>query len=338
MKKTAIVLAVGAALAAGAAQAETTLYGSARVSLDYKEAEALDNLTDLGDFIDDGTWDVVNNSSRLGVRGSEDLGNGLSAIYQYEFGVDAVEGGNLNSSRPRVLGLKGGFGQISLGNQWTPYYNVAGVTDVFNTSNSFTNYLGGFRQNNTVYYASPNLNGFSAEFMTQFNGESLDTGLDSWQGNVKYSHASGFGVGLGYIGNEDIFTTVRDSVTGDFESTVRENSQWVAALSYAGGPLSAAVIYEDVESDISDVYGVVSYSFGSNIVRAAYGQVDDDLNDAETQHYALGFQHNLSKRTRLWVEYVGSNNSDIDDLGDVVDFDTFQGDNDSVSLGVRHDF
>ena len=40
MKKTAIVLAVGTALAAAAAQAETTLYGSARVSLDYKEAEA----------------------------------------------------------------------------------------------------------------------------------------------------------------------------------------------------------------------------------------------------------------------------------------------------------
>jgi predicted porin len=39
-------------------------------------------------------WDVFDNGSRLGVRGEEDLGGGLSAIYQYEFGVDVTEGGN----------------------------------------------------------------------------------------------------------------------------------------------------------------------------------------------------------------------------------------------------
>jgi predicted porin len=70
-------------------------------------------------------WDVFNNSSRLGVRGEEDLGGGLSAIYQYEFGVDVTEGGNFNSNRPKWVGLKGSsWGAVTLGTQWTPYYNV----------------------------------------------------------------------------------------------------------------------------------------------------------------------------------------------------------------------
>jgi predicted porin len=45
--------------------------------------------------------------SRLGVRGEEVIGGGLSAIYQYEFGVDVTEGGNLNNNRPKWVGLKG---------------------------------------------------------------------------------------------------------------------------------------------------------------------------------------------------------------------------------------
>jgi predicted porin len=93
MKKSTLALAVAAALATSAAVADTTLYGSARVSIDYED---IDNGTS--------TWDVRNNSSRLGVRGEEDLGGGLSAIYQYEFGVDMTEGGNFESNVPSGSG------------------------------------------------------------------------------------------------------------------------------------------------------------------------------------------------------------------------------------------
>ena len=130
MKKSILALAVAAALTAPlAAQADTILYGSARVSVDYNDEGSTDPFDN-----DNGVWDVTNNSSRLGVLGSEDLGGGLSAIYQYEFGVDVTDGGNLESNRPKYVGLKGGFGQISLGTQETPYYHVAGIIDIFNLS------------------------------------------------------------------------------------------------------------------------------------------------------------------------------------------------------------
>ncbi|MEZ5599618.1 MAG: porin [Candidatus Competibacteraceae bacterium] len=185
MKKSAIALAVAAALVGSSAFADTTLYGSARVSVDYTDLDT----TYTGERAADGSliplvkgftaWDVVNNSSRLGVRGEEDLGGGLSAIYQYEFGVDPTEGGNWNSNRPKWVGLKGtSWGSVTLGTQWTPYYNVLGVADIFNNSaNTFlqrTGYLGsvyGTRMDNSLVYSSPNWSGFGFQAMLVMNGD-----------------------------------------------------------------------------------------------------------------------------------------------------------------------
>jgi predicted porin len=131
----------------------------------------------------------VNNSSRLGVLGSEDLGGGLSAVYQYEFGVDVTEGGNWESNRPKYVGLKGGFGTLTLGTQDTPYYNVAGIIDIFNSGKTFvyTQWLGGgfslsnnrsdapadlVRLENSVYYSTPDFNGFSGQAMLVMDGAS----------------------------------------------------------------------------------------------------------------------------------------------------------------------
>ncbi|HMR02511.1 MAG TPA: porin, partial [Candidatus Competibacter phosphatis] len=185
MKKSAIALAVAAALVGSSAFADTTLYGSARVSVDYTDLDTtyLDARAPDGSLIPlvkgFTAWDVVNNSSRLGVRGEEDLGGGLSAIYQYEFGVDPTEGGNWNSNRPKWVGLKGtSWGSVTLGTQWTPYYNVLGVSDIFNNSaNTFlqrTGYLGsvyGTRMDNSLVYSSPNWSGFGFQAMLVMNGD-----------------------------------------------------------------------------------------------------------------------------------------------------------------------
>lgn len=320
MNKTAVAIAVTGALVAVAAQAETTLYGSARVSVDYQKADVLrfNQIGDVVDIFDDGVWDVVNNSSRLGVKGSEDLGNGLSAIYQYEFGVDTTEGGNLNSTRPRVLGLKGGFGTVSIGNQWSPYYNVAGITDVFNSGKSFTNYLGPFRTSNSLIYTSPSISGLSGQALIQMDGVAGEDSADEWQLNLKYENGP-FTAGAAY----------RNVETTDVDG-------WTVGLGYSGGNLSVGLTVEQVDDVADDYYGVVSYAFGANIIRAAYGQVQVDATDEDINHYALGFQHNLSKRSRLWVEYIGFNGDDfeLDEPSTI----SFSGDSDAISIGMRHDF
>ncbi|MCC7220989.1 MAG: porin [Candidatus Contendobacter sp.] len=78
MKKSTLALAVAAALTGfgSFAYADTTLYGSARVSIDYSDP----NSNNFDKNSPDSNWDVYNNSSRLGVIGEEDLGGGLAAI------------------------------------------------------------------------------------------------------------------------------------------------------------------------------------------------------------------------------------------------------------------
>jgi len=353
MKKSALALAVAAALTGfgSIAYADTTLYGSARVSVDYVDDDLLGNEY----------WDVWNNSSRLGVRGQEDLGGGLAAIYQYEFGVDVTEGGNLNSNRPKWVGLQGGFGAITAGTQWTPYYNVIGVGDIFNSSRAFSDYtyLGnavGLRMDNSVIYTTPNLSGFSAQAMLVMNGscepsdpvrpnqlcngittdpattnllpQNLSDNIDMW--NIGLSYKNGpFFAGATYMaleGPEFRQATIPSS----------DGDQWGLAFGYNSGPFAITFAYEDgdlnrlFEDDVQNYYLTGQYSFGPNVIRAAYGYVDPDSDkkgDDNIDNYILGYQYNFSKRTRVWLEYIGRTSDDV----------TF-GDGNTLSIGTRVDF
>ena len=362
MKKSTLALAVAAALATSAAVADTTLYGSARVSIDYEQIEGVSS-----------AWDVRNNSSRLGVRGEEDLGGGLSAIYQYEFGVDMTEGGNFESNRPKWLGLKGSnWGSVTLGTQWTSYYNVAGVADIFNSNRSFaaaTGYLGGpgrgplgtsfasgQRMDNTVIYMSPNFSGFSAEATLVMNGTSnsgavpdTSDGVDLWQIAGKYNNGPFYaGAVYAQLQNSDLVTE------GDFR-------QWALVGAWQPGPFTVGLLYEQGDLnpislsllstgferlDVDDTMNFMlfgSYNLGPHTLRAAYSWMELDGNYfdverdrrrsfSETQNLLLGYQYNLSKRTRLWAEYLGrwdDNNGVIRAIGN---------DQNVVSLGMRHDF
>jgi predicted porin len=125
-KMTAIAAAVAAAGVAGTAQAETTVYGKAHLSLG--------NLTKATAATGDGLY-VGTHASRLGVKASEDLGDGMKAFAQGEFEVDMVDGVKAGSSpfgaRNNVVGLEGGFGKVVLGLHDMPYKMSIGKADVF---------------------------------------------------------------------------------------------------------------------------------------------------------------------------------------------------------------
>lgn len=316
MNKSAIALAVAAALGASAAYAETTLYGSARGSLDYVDPDSTD-FTDDDD--DDNFWEFNNVSSRLGVRGSEDLGGGLSAIYQYEFGVDLMDGsaGGVGGGRPHVLGLRGGFGTVSIGRQWTPYYNVMGLNDIFNNGRSFANYPGPFRVSSTLVYSSPDFAGLKAEAMASadgYDGPPNEQDIDTHSFGVSYANA-GFTAGGAYF---------KDDVDGE--------RLFGAALGYGADVWSIGFTFNRYENnneifELDDYMVAGSYSFGSNIVRASWA-LNDYEEGGEVNFWQLGWQYNFSPRTRLWLEYVGV---DADD-------DVPNTEQSAVSLGMRHDF
>ena len=376
MKKSALALAVAAALVGfgSAAYADTTLYGSARVSVDWDEqnSDYIQNLA-TGELTrtraGSDAWDVYNNASRLGVRGEEDLGGGLAAIYQYEFGVDVTEGGNFNNSaRPKWVGLKGSsWGSVTIGTQWTPYYNVIGIGDIFNSSKVFDRdtYLGndyGLRMDNSLIYSTPNWSGFSAQAMLVMNGScapsdpatpvdlcrqsgsadnklpsNLSDGIDMW--NIGLSYKNGpFFAGATYMALEG-------PGFGDYYTTPTwDGDQWGVAFGYNSGPFAVTLAYEsgDVNNlyigDADNFYLTGQYTFGNNVIRGSYGYSTPDkgqlllvggdiLTQSDKNNWALGYQYNFSKRTRAWVEYMGQS----------VDSDLV-GSRQTVSIGTRVDF
>jgi len=368
MKKSTLALAVAAALTGfgTVAQADTTLYGSARVSVDYVDVDKPEG--PFSDSID--SWDVRNNSSRLGVRGLEDLGGGLSAIYQYEFGVDVTEGtSGFEANRPKWVGLKGGFGSVTAGTQWSTYYNVTGVADIFNSNRSFatdTGYLGGewgSRLDNSLLYTSPNMSGFTAQAMLVMNSTNTrvpntSDSVDLWQLGFNYSNGPIYaGAAYSQLSNSDEATFEGDDL-----------AQWALVGAYKPGPFSIGVLYEQGDlntislgtatpidafplTDIDDTWSLYvfgSYTFGNNEIKAAYGYMEPDgsyildvvgarsQSYSEIQNLLLSYQYNLSKRTRVWVEYLGRK----DDNDGVISFNgkSVQGDQNVISIGTRHDF
>ncbi len=165
MKKSIIALAV---LATMAAQADnTTLYGSVRMHYLYDDGG---NGNSSSQFADNG--------SRIGIEGSEDLGNGLSAFYKYENRV----GGGTAVTNKLYAGLKGDFGSVSAGMQNLPVDDLGNYSDPFNaltpdgrgdvyrttgtgaskTTSRIAKVAPITSSNNSLVYTTPDMEGFSA--------------------------------------------------------------------------------------------------------------------------------------------------------------------------------
>ena len=144
MNKKLIALAVGAAMATPmAASAAPTLYGQLQVEIasvnndgygdgggglsglrSYPPGHpALDGVptSESGLLVED------NKRGRLGVKGSEDLGGGLNAIYKFEWQVDTADADPVDGSREAYVGLKGSWGQIEAGALKSAYKYYGGV-------------------------------------------------------------------------------------------------------------------------------------------------------------------------------------------------------------------
>lgn len=149
MKKTliatAIVSTMGFAAVAQAAEVNYDLYGSLRVNAVSAEKTSLK----IGD-----------NSSRVGIKASTPLDGGLTGLVHYEQKVD-TEAGALAGGRLSYIGVKGDFGTVTTGRQWTPQYQwTSAKVDILDVgSNPTHNYTVAGRKGNTLAYISPSLEG-----------------------------------------------------------------------------------------------------------------------------------------------------------------------------------
>ena len=234
MKKSILAIAVAATMAAPAAvMAAPTVYGNVHLSLNAADNDiegADNNLT------------ISSNTSAIGVKGSEDLGDGLKAIYKLEFQVGIAPGATIDpdgdfnngsslgslSGRDQFFGLKAGWGALKFGTMSSNYKQMGGKVDpLYRTPLEGRGFLnmqsaqlhGGKginrgRETNTVQYVSPKMAGIQLVANTTFSGSNDETsGI-----GLRWSNKA-FLVYADWIdGQSGSFSTVTTTVTGNLIS------------------------------------------------------------------------------------------------------------------------
>jgi predicted porin len=318
MNKNVLITAMSLAMLGGAslANAEVTLYGQLDLSVDY---------FDDGNNNDD--WNMGSNRSSFGVKGAEDLGNGMSAFFKLEWQVDVDDADQPKSSfnedetsggftgRDQYMGLMfERFGKLTFGTMSTAYKSDSSSLDpmyrtrIQQRNTGIQSVLhkgkgdqGQGRATNTVRYDSPSWNGFSGTVHY-----TLDNDKDA--GNVDPGKTGEdddpYGAGVRYKGgNLYAFASyVTNSQSGDgdaYQLGAKFNflEAWAVWAMFEKdlGLISTQTWGTGNNGDGADIYHVGgSWSRGNNIISAAYAYGDD--NEAKVSDGAGG-------TTKLNTEY-----------------------------------
>ena len=339
MNKKLIAAAIGAAVfAAPAAFAESVLYGKIHTSVQYNDPTGGANQN----------YSVNSNASRLGFKGSEDLGNGLKAIYQIEMqfnsdgGAAQVGTAGFSAQRNTFVGLSGDWGTVVVGKHDTPAKIAFYATGNEVLGDSILDLNGGVagvftevRANNAIAYVSPSFSGFSmaaavvpGEETVAGQGANAADGLtDHYSLGLMYS---GFGLKAG-IGYENLHEQALGG-TGDDQEMLQ------AGASYTFNNFSVGAQYES-DDNRGAVTGAeyeawaltAKAKFGNNAVSAIYTTSESKnavgATTSDTDGWGLAAEHNFSKRTKVYVAYA----TEEDDL-------VAAGTAHAVSIGMIHDF
>lgn len=312
MNKKLLIAAVGAALVAGpmvaAHAAGATLYGHMHMSLDRYD----------NDVNEEGF--VANNSSRFGIKGDEDLGGGLKAIYQMESGIaniDDGQGGLGARLRNSFVGFAGSWGAVKIGRHDTPYKDLGRKLDNFNEQvGDLRNFIGNagahdLRVSNMIRYESPNFSGFNVVVQNTSN-DNKATGAVETTATVHRdtSAAVNFSSGplfLGAAWNE------QGTATGGNEpSGIRLGG------SYTFNDITLGALWESL-SDLGGVSGadrdafalIASIKVGNNKFKLHYvdaDKIDTSATENSADMFAIGVDHIFSKTALVYLNYASVSN------------------------------
>jgi predicted porin len=346
MKKTLIAMAVLAA--SGASFAQVTLYGVTGGQFQSQEATTVSTAAiDRGTITEtktDGFGNVAAiGSSRFGMRGTEDLGGGLSANFNLEASVGVADGTTSANSqlfnRQSWAGVSGGFGAVRLGRSTTPYYETIGLSDPFATTGLSTigvdNQTPSGRASNSLFYTSPNFGGFTANALygtwdTSTNttpNETTNTGL-----SVGYS-AGPLAVSLGFGDAEVVGTTTGEtdgqalSATYDF-GVAKVFAGYAQTEARSDTAVNSYIENDELNIGVTVPMGAVTLlaGLGRNSRTTVITGAEIAAGTGDGNDWVLGAYYNLSKRTVAYVK-----------AGVIGEFD-FGAETTGSAIGIRHAF
>jgi|SwirhirootsSR3_FD_contig_81_3447061_length_1231_multi_5_in_0_out_0_1 predicted porin len=354
MNKKLVAVAVAGLLAAPlAAQAQTanvTLYGRLNMTMEAVNGQAVDpNLPPGAAPVNRTIYRVNSNSSRIGVRGSESLGGGLSAIFQIEDGVNADISGGVHASRETFVGLQGTWGTFKIGRFLAPYDDIHAIfgnvptltTSILSTANLWAqgsqNIItdGGFddREANSIRYDSPRIGGFTfSQQISAFDFSPASGGGGTTYGDLAQSKRHAY---MGSTGGFYANGPFQAGIAYEWRQKVRGPSLNDYALSIAAnwnfGPVKIGGVWERLDYDVlnnsdltrnfyaisatvplgpGELYALIGTARnGSGPTGARVGQLVGGSNTGADQ-WTISYTYALSKRTLAYAGFQQVRNDD----------------------------
>lgn len=333
-QRALLALLAVAGTSAAMAQSSVTIYGRVNTSVERQK---------VGDAK---LTAMQNNASRWGVRGSEDLGGGLKAGFQLESGFASDTGVTASQffGRQSEVNLGGNFGMLRLGNFISEsYYATADYISMHNHDTGTSAdvlYTYVMRDVNKMAYRLPAFGSFTAEGAVSLS-EKAPGAKNAYDLALNYG-AGPLGLGLGYTSNK--------AATGVFGGFAGEAQQIALRGSYALGAFTLGAYYQYVTLDningtstdakrhayrLAAMYAMGASEFHANVGRAEKIKAGgNNLSGTAAYQWTLGYNYNLSKRTKVYGFYTKvDNNKNISYQGGAPGADFS-----SLAVGVRHNF
>ncbi|RST55849.1 porin [Variovorax sp. MHTC-1] len=342
MKKILAAIAALATAGWAAAQSSVTLFGVVDAGVSYQSATSRDVTTGLSSK--QSKWSLANsgyNSSRIGFRGTEDLGGGLAASFWLESPITNDDGatGIATFNRRSTVSLSGGFGELRLGRDYTPTFWNDTVFDPFGTNGSGTNVISSVsassglananytRASNSIgYFLPPNLGGFYGQIQYSLH-ENADssTAVDTASTNSNAGRYVGGRFGWAN-GPWDVAVSLGENIAIDTTELTRKVRTANLGASYDFGSVKLFGELSSVRNGFESALAATHDSYngyllgatvpvGPGLIRASYSEVRYNEGaqglvgeDPRVRKLALGYVHNLSKRTALYATVARVNN------------------------------
>ncbi|MFM0484181.1 porin [Paraburkholderia strydomiana] len=310
MKKTLMVAALTGVFATAAhAQSSVTLYGLIDAGITYTNNQHGHS-----------NWQQTSgsvNGSRWGLRGAEDLGGGLKAIFTLEngFGINdgSLKQGGREFGRQAFVGLSSTqFGAVTLGRQYDSMVDYVGPLALTGTQYGGTQFAhpfdndnlnNSFRINNSVKYTSANYGGFKFGGLYGFSNQA-----DGFANNRAYSAGAsynwgGLNVGAAYLqlnsnganGAAAAFNS-GGAVSSDNTFFARRQQTWGAGANYAFGPATVGLVYS--QTNLSGLVGIGAGASGQP------GGIGLPNNSAHFQNYEANARYALTPAVSIAGSYT----------------------------------
>ena len=336
MTKKILPVMIGAALVAGVtnATADVTAMGHIDTSVVWEDT----NTSGV-----DSTTNLVCTTCSFGFKGSEDLGNGLKAIFKIDFQYDTTErnAGGALTDRDQWVGLGSNFGKLRMGTISTSYKSHGAMIDpVYRTSvqgrdvglqsvlQKGAGDAGQGRATSTFRYDTPTFAGITATGHYTMQDDTGVNNVDNPWGLGGQWKAGGFLVFADYITSD----------AGGDDDAYKVGGRWgfdkfaiFGQYEVDGGLISARSGNQVADSgDGADTWFIGGTAgFGNNLIYAAYGQQDDmdgDTADTGYDSWEIVGVHSLSKRTKAYLGFAQNSPDGSDN------------DTDQFTVGMKHTF